>query len=138
MIISQKKQTIHNPEDISNMFKAIIASEHITDQDKEHFWVVGLSGRSVILYIELVSLGILDSAVIHPREVFRYSIMMACAKIVLVHNHPGGSVTPSKEDELVTKKLVAASEIIGIKVLDHIIIGEDSYYSFLSEGRLDS
>lgn len=137
MIITEKKKQVKSPEDIAVIFRSVIASEHITDQSKEHFWVMGLSNKSIVLYIELVSLGTLDSTLVHPREVFRLSIMKACSKIVLVHNHPGNCPLPSKNDETITKRLAAAGEVVGIKVLDHIIICEDSHYSFQTEGKLN-
>lgn len=136
MIISEKRKQVKNPLDIATIMRAILMAEHVVDQSKEHFWVMGLSTKSIILYIELTSLGTLDSALVHPREVFRLSIMKACSKIVLIHNHPGGCPVPSNNDKTITKRLISAGDILGIKVLDHIIIGDDSHYSFKTEGEI--
>lgn len=136
MIISEEKKQVKSAEGIAAIFRSMLKAEHTTDQSKEHFWVMGLSNKSFIQYIELVSLGTLDSTLVHPREVFRFAIMKACSKIVLVHNHPGGCPLPSKNDETITRRLESAGNIVGIKVLDHVIVGEHSHYSFQSEGKI--
>jgi DNA repair protein RadC len=83
-----------------------------------------------------VSEGTLSSSLVHPREVFKEAIIESAASIMLVHNHPSGNPEPSREDILITEKLVAAGEIIGIKVLDHIIIAGDNYVSFVKLGLI--
>jgi len=134
MIIKRriKETDINNPEVVSQVFHAILQAEHITDREKEHFWVMGLDGRHHVKYIELVSLGILTNALVHPREVFRLAIMEAIEAIIVCHNHPSDSIEPSESDIMTTKRLTEAGKIIGIKLLDHIIIANESTenYSF--------
>jgi len=102
---------------------------------KEHFWVIGLSTRNAIQYIDLVSLGTLNASLVHPREVFRFSILKAVSSIILSHNHPSGDAEPSEEDMRITRRLVEAGKIIGIEVIDHIVIGDrDNFYSFKERG----
>lgn len=84
----------------------------------------------------LVSRGILNSSLVHPREVFREAIAQRAAAIVLVHNHPSGDPTPSMDDMVVTEQLFAAGEILGISVRDHIIVGRGRYVSFMEEGLM--
>ncbi len=93
------------------------------DASQEMFTVICLNARNRIISRQLVSLGIQDSSLVHPREVFRAAILQNSAAVVLVHNHPSGDPSPSAEDIKMTRQLVQAGQIIGIKVLDHIIIG---------------
>jgi len=124
------KTSITNPEKVANILQKILKAEGRIDQDKEHFWVVGLNPRNVIKYLELVSLGTLDTNLVHPREVFRLAIVKAVAQIIIAHNHPSGNSQPSPEDVAITKQLVKAGKILGIEVIDHIIIAGKEFASF--------
>jgi DNA repair protein RadC len=131
MLIKQKLKIANTPERVSNIMTAILNNEDEVDRKKEHFWAIGTNVKLRIEYIDLVSLGTLNETVIHPREVFRYAIMKGVSSLILVHNHPSGDLTPSGQDKEITKRLKQAGEIIGIKVVDHIIVdGEGNYYSF--------
>ena len=136
MIITEKKKRITNPDDIADILRAILKAEHETDQMKEHFWVLGMNNKNVILYAELVSLGNLTSSIVSPREVFRFAISKAVANIILCHNHPAGDALPSKEDVSVTKRLLECGDILGIRVLDHLILGRETHYSFLESSAI--
>ena len=136
MIITEKEKRIKNQNDVVEIMQAVLKSEHEMDIMKEHFWVVGLSNKNVIQFIELVSLGNLTSSIVSPREVFRFAISKAVAGIILCHNHPAGDAMPSPEDSSVTKRLVECGDILGIKVLDHIILGRDTHYSFLERSAI--
>lgn len=127
-----------DPKAVYEVFTAIIQAEHETDQDKEHFWVIGLTTRNTIKYIELVSLGTLGASLVHPREVFRMAVMNAAASLILVHNHPSGDPAPSDEDLRITKRLIDAGKIIGIEILDHVVVGHgtDGYKSFKEGGLI--
>lgn len=98
--------------------------------DREHFQVMLLNTKNALLGIETVSIGTLSSSLVHPREVFKQAIKRSASAIILVHNHPSGSCEPSRQDKTVTEQIVKAGEIVGIEVIDHIIIGENCYYSF--------
>lgn len=86
--------------------------------------------------MQTISIGSLNSTVVHPREVFKTAVLASAASVILAHNHPSGDPTPSKEDIGLTKKLVEAGEILGIKVLDHIIVGVNQYTSFNRQGLI--
>lgn len=130
-------EQIANPSGIADMMYRILLAEDKIDQDKEHFWVIGLDCGHVIKYIELVSLGILDKTVVHPREVFRLGVMKGIYSLILCHNHPSGTTAPSDADKKITETLVKAGEILDIKVLDHIIIGSDSSNGYCSLKELE-
>jgi DNA repair protein RadC len=87
----------------------------------------------VVAGFEIISEGILNASVVHPREVFRGAIVATCASIILAHNHPSGNIEPSTEDISITKQLVDAGKIIDIRVFDHIVFGETSYMSFIEK-----
>lgn len=103
---------------------------------KEQFLVVLLNSKNKVIGTEVVSEGSLTGSVVHPREVFQPAILRHAAAIVVAHNHPSGDPHPSKEDRDVTKMLVDAGKTMGIPVLDHIIIGDGTYYSFQEEGAI--
>jgi len=121
---------------VAEVFRSILNSECEVDQQKEHFWVMGLNVKNRVQYIELVSLGILNESVIHPREVFRSAILKGISCLIFCHNHPSGESGPSEEDITVTKTLKEGGKILGIKILDHIIIGENNLFSFQKEGLI--
>lgn len=98
--------------------------------DREHFQVMLLNHKKAVLGIETVSIGTLNSSLVHPREVFKQAIKRSASTVILVHNHPSGNCEPSEQDLQVTSRLKEVGQIVGIEVIDHIIIGEDSYYSF--------
>ncbi|MFH1021978.1 MAG: DNA repair protein RadC [Planctomycetota bacterium] len=102
---------------------------------KERFIAVFLDARNRILRDEVISEGSLTASVVHPREVFRAAIREAAAAVILVHNHPSGDPEPSPEDAEITRRLVAAGTLVGIRVLDHVVVGRDGYVSF-AERRL--
>ena len=104
----------------------------------EQFGVVMLDTKHRLLHIRLVSSGSLDSTVAHPREVFREAIAGRAAAIVLFHNHPSGDPQPSADDVAMTVRLVEAGHVIGIDVLDHLVLADQRYYSFMEAGQLPS
>jgi len=102
----------------------------LMDADKEHFMILHLDSKNKIIKDEIVFVGTLNSSLIHPREIFKSAIKESANSIIVVHNHPSGDPEPSNEDKLVTEKLFEAGELLGIKVLDHVIVGRNGYYSF--------
>jgi DNA repair protein RadC len=109
----------------------------LQDAVQEMVVVLDLSTKNRVLSKRLVSLGVLDASFIHPREVFRGAITSAASSIVVVHNHPSGDTTPSKEDLGVTRQLIAAGSIIGIPIVDHIIVGGGAHSSIRECGLVD-
>jgi DNA repair protein RadC len=118
------KVTVKSPEDV---IKA--AGSQIKGKKKEHFLVLCLDTRNHLINTHTVSVGSLDCSIVHPREVFKEAISSCAASVIFVHNHPSGDPTPSEDDIKLTKRLVEASEIIGIDVLDHIIICDEDHLS---------
>jgi len=102
----------------------------VNGADKEHFMILHLDTRKRVIKDEIVSVGTLNSSLIHPREVFKSAIKESANSIILVHNHPSGEPDPSNEDEDITEKIFDAGELLNIQVLDHVIIGDNKYYSF--------
>ena len=96
---------------------------------QEHLKAAYLDIKNRLMDQRTISIGTLDSSIIHPRDIFRHAVDLPCAAIILVHNHPAGDPTPSEEDVLVTKRVIKAGEIMGIPILDHIIIGDGRYIS---------
>ena len=103
---------------------------------KECFWVVLLNGKNRFLKLVRVSEGSLTASLVHPREVFSPAILEAAAGLLCVHNHPSGDPAPSPEDLQITRRLVEVGRLIGIRVLDHVIVGENEYFSFADEGMI--
>ena len=108
----------------------------LKNEKKEIFVVFHLNTKNKIILREIVSIGILNSSLIHPRETFRTAIINNANSIILAHNHPSGDTTPSPDDISVTKRMVQAWEIIGIKVLDHVITGKNNYTSMKEKGDM--
>jgi len=103
----------------------------------EHFGIVMLDTKHRVLRIKIVSIGSLDTTVVHPREVFREAAAASAAAIVLFHNHPSGDPTPSKDDLLLTARMVRAGEVMGIDVVDHLILADQRYYSLVESRHED-
>jgi len=97
---------------------------------KEHFFVFYLDSRNQEIKCELVSVGILNSSIVHPREVFEPAVKYLACQIIVAHNHPSGSLEPSKDDLEITQHLVKSGEILGIELLDHVIVSKNGYFSF--------
>jgi len=108
----------------------------LRDLRQEEFHALLLNTQHRIIRSVLVTRGILDASLIHPREVFRSAIVESAAGVILVHNHPSGDPSPSKEDRVVTRELVAAGSAVGIPVLDHVIVGENSFVSLAERGGI--
>lgn len=109
---------------------------HYADRKQEHFLCLSLNGAHEVISVRVVSVGLVNRALVHPREVFADPLSDRAAAVVIAHNHPSGNLEPSAEDRTVTKKLQNAADILGINFLDHIIFSRLGYYSFLEKGEL--
>jgi len=121
------KVIIKKPEDVLNQVKG-----RLKDKKKEHFLTILLDTRNQIIGVDTVSIGSLDSSIVHPREVFKKAISASAASVIFVHNHPSGDPQPSEDDITLTKRLASVGELLGIDVLDHIIVGDPAYISMKS------
>jgi DNA repair protein RadC len=106
------------------------------DRRREYFVVLLLDGKNRIILEEQISEGSLNQSIVHPREVYSRAVKESAAAVILVHNHPSGDPAPSREDREITRRLKEAGDVLGIRVLDHIIIGDGSYFSFVEQGLL--
>lgn len=109
---------------------------HYADRKQEHFLCTSLNGANEVIATRVVSVGLVNKTQVHPREVFADPITDRATAIIIAHNHPTGDVTPSKDDLEITKRLKAAGETLGIRVLDHIIFSHKGYYSFLENNEI--
>lgn len=111
-----------------------LGKRFLEESDREQLLVCCLDTKNQPTAINVVSVGNLNTSVVHPREVFKPAILSNSASIILFHNHPSGDPTPSKEDTNITERLTECGNILGIKLIDHIIIGDNSYYSLKEKG----
>ena len=102
--------------------------------DREQFLVCGLDAKHAIMGVNVVSIGSLTLAIVHPREVFKPLILMNAAAWICAHNHPSGDPTPSHEDRVLTSRLRQGAELLGIIMLDHLVLTDERYYSFADQG----
>ncbi len=126
-----EKFTINNTSDVAKYFQYKFRNNAF-----ESLAIAVLNSANQIIREEIISKGILNSTMAHPREIFRYAIIENAASIILVHNHPSGICTPSKDDIELTKQVYSAGKVIGIKLLDHLIVSNDDYYSFYRAGHV--
>ncbi len=125
---SRKK--IQKPSDVL----PIIA--HFQDRQAEHFLSLSLNGAHELISLRIVSIGLVNRTIVHPREVFADPIVDRATAIIVCHNHPSGNLEPSDEDVSVTNQLKRAGDILGIKLLDHVVFSVNGYYSFLEDHKL--
>jgi DNA repair protein RadC len=109
---------------------------HVADRHQEHFLCVSLNGANEVIAVRTVSVGLVNRALVHPREVYADPITDRASAVIVAHNHPSGNLTPSQDDLDVTRQLQEAGKIIGIRLLDHLIFDQNNYCSLLEKGRL--
>ena len=126
---SAEKPVVKTPKDVVALVKGRLKGKR-----KEHFLTLLLDTRNQVIKVAEVSVGSLDTSIVHPREVFREAISASAASVILAHNHPSGDPEASEDDIRITKRLAEAGEIVGIDVLDHIIIGDKNFLSLKREG----
>lgn len=131
--INQSKAPIKKISFAKDVFEYF--REKLKNEKQEHFYTLMLNSQNSIIGEHLISKGILDASILHPREVFKPAIKDSASKIILVHNHPSGDQSPSPEDLEITQKIMKAGEELGIKVLDHVIIGKEGFWSFREQSK---
>jgi DNA repair protein RadC len=136
IILHDKKFKPEGPRKLARVLQGWLTTFDEIDRDKEHGVIVALNVRGQVIVYDWVCSGILNSAVFHPREVFRRAIAHGAASIILSHTHPSGDCSPSDEDCAFTKRAQEAGTVIGIEVVDHIIFSTREYYSFVESGQL--
>jgi DNA repair protein RadC len=121
---------IKNPSDLYDLLG------DFKNRRQEHFLVVTLNGAHEIIKLHIVSKGLVNRTIVHPRECFYPAIKDNAAAVMFVHNHPSGKTNPSIEDDEITWQLKAAADILGFKMLDHLIIGRNQFYSYRQSGKI--
>ena len=124
-------RTVSSPNDAYEMIR-----EQLKDLDREQFIIACLNTKNEPTNISVVSVGTLNKAIVHPREVFKTAILSNAASIMAFHNHPSGETTPSQQDIQLTNRLYEAGELLGIKLLDHLVIGDGTFTSLKEKGYL--
>lgn len=122
--------TVRSSADIARAFA------FLRDRDREEFWVAALDGKHRLVGTHCVSVGTLTASLVHPREVLKVLVLASAAAFICVHAHPSGDATPSAEDRAITERLARCSELLGVRLLDHVIIGAERAYSFADAGTL--
>lgn len=122
---------IREPSGVADLFRRLFKSE-----DREIFAVFLLDVKNKPMGVHVAGVGGVDLCVVDPREVYRAAVMMSASAIIVAHNHPSGSPSPSKEDIELTERLMKVSKILGVGLLDHVIVADDSYYSFAEHGQM--
>ncbi|MCX7748574.1 MAG: DNA repair protein RadC [Clostridia bacterium] len=126
-------RAIKSPEDVHRIAKDVL---NLDIASEEYFYILMLNTKNGINAISEVSHGSLNSSIVHPREVFKLAVLSNSSSIICIHNHPSGDPDPSKEDIETTSRLVQSGDILGIKVLDHIIVGDGRYTSLKEKGLM--
>ncbi|MCK5673187.1 MAG: DNA repair protein RadC, partial [Spirochaetales bacterium] len=129
-ILCPDRKKITSPAD------AIPLISHYSDRKQEHFLCVSLNGAHEVIQVRVVSMGLVNRTLVHPREIFSDPLMDRAAAVLIAHNHPSGNIEPSQEDIEITRRIKNAGVILGIELLDHIIFTDNAYYSFLEEGKI--
>lgn len=125
-----------NTRPVVSSEEALPYLSHIRYRKQEHVVCVAIDSRMCVISRKTIFIGSLNSSVVHPREIFIYALKKSAAAIIISHNHPSGECVPSNADIEVTQQLVAAGDVLGIEVLDHIIVGRDDHFSFSDKGFL--
>jgi DNA repair protein RadC len=135
-LTKEQKIKILNSEDVYKVMQQILLRENKISRAQEHFWVVGLDNKNKILFIELIALGAQNRLDASPPDIFRMTIYKLAIRVIFVHNHPSGDVTPGKADIMTTQKLIQAGELLKIEVVDHLVISETKFLSFADKGLM--
>jgi DNA repair protein RadC len=131
-----RRQNNHTGKQVSKPSDLIPFVHHYAMQEQEHFICVTLNGAHEIIKIRTVSVGTINKTMVHPREVFTGAIKDMAAAVILCHNHPSGNASPSRQDDQLTEHVKQAADLLQIRLADHLIVADRTYYSYADEGRL--
>lgn len=129
--VIDNKVILNTSEKIYNYMKY-----QLWDKKQEYFYCLYINQKKELIERKLLFMGTINRSIVHPREVFKHAYLCSASGIICIHNHPSDDIHPSKEDKYLTKSLVEIGKINGIPIVDHIIIGNDNYYSFYEEGEI--
>ena len=136
--VVKESSVLYETRNITNHYDAFrLVKSFLENSDREKFVVACLDTKNQPINIQVVSIGSLNSAIVHPREVFKVAMLSNASSIICFHNHPSGNIDPSVEDENITRRLKECGEILGIGLIDHIILGDrDRYFSFKENNKI--
>ena len=129
---SKKRVIIRSSDDIANYMMP-----RLRYCDREHFYAILLNTKNHIIASPLISIGTLSESLVHPRELFKEAINHSSSSVILVHNHPSGDPSPSREDIMMTRRIIEGGRLLDIQILDHVIIGDNTYISLREQGYFD-
>jgi len=135
--IGIEKTKINNKKLTNSLMVYEFFHRKISDKKQEHFHVIYLDNAKKIIKDKLLFIGTINHSVVHPREIFKEAYLLSASAIICVHNHPSGNVLPSREDIVITNNIKEIGVLLGIKLVDHIIIGRDNYYSMLENNDIE-
>ena len=118
-------------QDIFNLYS------HFSKSDREMFVCVFLNAKNHLIRDEIITLGTVDSSAVYPREVFRSALFYGAVSIICVHNHPSGDPEPSESDNQITRALVHGAHLLGLRILDHVVVGDGRYFSYADQGKIE-
>lgn len=131
----KQKIKIHTSADIYKIMRQVLLRQNKLRRNREYFWTIGLSEKSDIEYLELIAIGKLNIVHIDPVEILTFAVQKRCKRIILIHNHPDGNITPSDADDDTTFYIHYAAAVLKIELIDCLIISEEKYYSFADEKK---
>lgn len=135
-LTEDQKIQILNASDVYKIMQQILLRQNKIRRSQEYFWVVGLDNQNTVLFVELISIGGANRVNVSPPDVFRMGIYKLAVKMILIHNHPSGILKPSENDKNFTDRLLKVGKMINIKVIEHLIITESDYFSFMNDGLI--
>nr|VFK64025.1 MAG: DNA repair protein RadC [Candidatus Kentron sp. TUN] len=136
-IAEREKIRIINSDDVFAIMRKVLLRENKIDRNKEHFWMVGLAANSRLLFIELVSIGGFTSTSVNPREAFQVAVHKGAVSAIMVHNHSDDMLMPSDADKDLTDRFIQAGRILNVKVVNHLIITTQTFFSFQINGVME-
>jgi DNA repair protein RadC len=131
--VSSELNSVSTPEDAAKVVRDLFDFDHL---DREQFVALALNTKNRVIGAWAVSVGSLNASIVHPRELFKPAVMLSAASIVIAHNHPSGDPTPSGADIQLTRRLVKGGDVLGIELLDHVVVGDESIASFRDLGLM--
>ncbi len=134
--INSNCETLNNQKITDSSLVFEYYKDKIGDKLQEHFYCLYLNTAKKVIKDKLLFIGTINQSIVHPREIFKEAYLLSASSIICVHNHPAGSIFPSKEDINLTNKLVEIGNLLGIKIIDHVIITKDNYYSFFENNDI--
>jgi DNA repair protein RadC len=131
--VATEMDSVSTPDDVAKLVRDMFGFDHL---DREQFVAIALNTKNRIVGAWVVSVGSLNASIVHPRELFKPAVMLSAASMVIAHNHPSGDPTPSGADIQLTRRIAKGGDVLGIELLDHVVVGDDSIASLRDLGLM--